>query len=158
MAKKRISPPPEQVDRENAILELRRSGETWSRIAQVTGYANASGAQKAYMRVVNRVQREPVEAIFEMELDRLDRIQRAYWKPAIVDLNTKAADIVLKVMDRRAKLLGLEAPTKSDVRVVNYEGTTNVDAEIERIIGLFNSVGNGEPLPLEAGTSTEGTD
>ena len=158
MGKKRTSPPPEQVDKENAVLELRRSGETWARIAQVVGYANASGAQKAYMRVVTRVQREPVEAIFEMELDRLDRLQRAYWKPAVVDLNTKAADIVLKIMDKRAKLLGLEAPSKSDVRVVSYEGNHNVDAEIERIIGLLDQVGNGQPLPLEAGTSPVGTD
>ena len=65
-ATKKRSIPPEQVDKENAVLELRRSGETWERIAQVVGYANASGAQKAYQRVVTRVQKETVDEIRDL--------------------------------------------------------------------------------------------
>ena len=76
--KKRKSVPPEQFDKENKVLELRRSGETWERIALAVGYANASGAQKAYARVVSRVQRESVDEIRDLELDRLDRLQRAF--------------------------------------------------------------------------------
>jgi hypothetical protein len=158
MARKRKSPTPETVDKENAIIELRRSGETWQRIAQVVGYANASGAQKAYMRAVARVQREPIEAIFDMELERLDRIQRAYWKPAIVDLNTKAADIVLKVMDRRAKLLGLEAPAKIDVsaEVVTYDGSI-IEQQANLIIDLVRN-NRGQASIMGSGTSPTGTD
>jgi hypothetical protein len=154
MASKKKSVPPEQFDKENAVLELRRSGETWQRIAQVVGYANASGAQKAYSRIVNRVQRESVEEIRDLELDRLDRIMRAYWKPAIVDGDKKAADLVLKVIDRRAKLLGLDAPQKLQAEVVNYDGNTNIDADIERIMGLLNSASHSVPLSLETGTSS----
>ena len=147
--KKRKSVPPEQFDKENAVLELRRSGETWERIALAVGYANASGAQKAYARVVTRVQRESVDEIRDLELDRLDRIQRAYWKPAIVDLDKRAAEVVLKVMDRRAKLLGLEAPTKVQAEVVNYDGNYDYNEDIERIIGLLGSVDSSKPLSLE---------
>ncbi len=152
--RKRKSVPPEQFDKENAVLELRRSGETWERIAIAVGYANASGAQKAYARVVTRVQRESVDEIRDLELDRLDRIQRAYWKPAIVDLDKRAAEVVLKVMDRRAKLLGLEAPTKVQAEVVNYDGNYDYNEDIERIIGLLGSVDPSKPLSLESGASS----
>jgi hypothetical protein len=152
--RKRKSVPPEQFDKENAVLELRRSGETWERIAIAVGYANASGAQKAYARVVTRVQRESVDEIRDLELDRLDRIQRAYWKPAIVDLDKRAAEVVLKVMDRRAKLLGLEAPTKVQAEVVNYDGNYDYNEDIERIIGLLGSVDPSKPLSLEGGASS----
>jgi hypothetical protein len=141
--------PPAQFDKENAVLELRRSGETWERIAAVTGYANASGAQKAYARVVARVQREPVEEIRDLELDRLDRIMRAYWKPAIVDLDKRAAELVLKIMDRRAKLLGLDAPQKLQAEVVNYDGSHDYNGDIERIIRLLDQVDKGQPLQVE---------
>jgi hypothetical protein len=147
--KKRKSVPPEQFDKENKVLELRRSGETWERIAVAVGYANASGAQKAYARVVSRVQRESVDEIRDLELDRLDRIQRAFWTPAIVDRDKRAAEVVLKVMDRRAKLLGLEAPTKVQAEVVNYDGNYDYNEDIERIIGLLSTVDSSKPLSLE---------
>jgi hypothetical protein len=155
--KKRKSVPPEQFDKENKVLELRRSGETWERIALAVGYANASGAQKAYARVVSRVQRESVDEIRDLELDRLDRIQRAFWTPAIVERDKRAAEVVLKVMDRRAKLLGLEAPTRVQAEVVNYDGNYDYNEDIERIIGLLGSVDPGKPLPLESGASQNGT-
>ena len=147
--RKRKSVPPEQFDKENKVLELRRSGETWERIAVAVGYANASGTQKAYARVVSRVQRESVDEIRDLELDRLDRIQRAFWTPAIVDRDKRAAEVVLKVMDRRAKLLGLEAPTKVQAEVVNYDGNYDYNEDIERIIGLLSTVDSSKPLSLE---------
>jgi hypothetical protein len=157
MATKRSkSVPPEQFDKENKVLELRRSGETWERIAQVVGYANASGAQKAYMRVVKRVQRDSVDQIRDLELDRLDRIQRAYWKPAIVDLDKRSAEVVLKVMDRRAKLLGLEAPQKVQAEVMTYDGNFDYNNDIERIIRLLDEVDQSKPLSLESGASETG--
>lgn len=155
MATKRTkSVPPAQVDKENAVLELRRSGETWERIAVVVGYANASGAQKAYQRVVTRVQRDTVDEIRDLELDRLDRIMRAYWKPAIVDLDKKAAEVVLKVMASRAKLLGLDAPQRVQAEVITYDGSHDYNEDIERIVRLLDQVDQGKPLPLESGASS----
>jgi DNA-binding NarL/FixJ family response regulator len=36
-------PAPELVDKEIKVLELRRAGLTWQRIAEETGYANHTG-------------------------------------------------------------------------------------------------------------------
>jgi len=149
--------PPEQFDKENAVLELRRSGETWSRIAEIVGYANASGAQKAYVRVVNRVQREPVEAMRDLELDRLDRLQRVYWKEAIVNQDQKAALLILKIIDQRAKIAGLYAPTKIQAEVINYDGLGDMDKQLDTIKQLITASGAGFAIPLEGATGSEGT-
>ena len=74
--------------------------------------------------------------------------------PAIVERDKRAAEVVLKVMDRRAKLLGLEAPTKVQAEVVNYDGNYDYNEDIERIIGLLGSVDPGKPLSLESGASS----
>ena len=47
-------PEPEQIDRELKVLELRRAGLTWQRIAEETGYANHTGAYAAYKRAMKR--------------------------------------------------------------------------------------------------------
>ena len=44
----------------------------------------------------------------ELEASRLDALQAALWQDA-VDGNTQAVQTVLKIMDQRAKLLGLHA-------------------------------------------------
>jgi hypothetical protein len=149
--------PPEQFDKENAVLELRRSGETWARIAEVVGYANASGAQKAYVRVVNRVQREPVEAMRDLELDRLDRLQRSYWKDAVVNQNQKAALLILKIIDQRAKIAGLYAPTKIQAEVINYDGLSDMDRQLDAIKHLITASGTGLSLSMEGTISEAGT-
>jgi hypothetical protein len=52
-------------------------------------------------------------ALVELENARLDRILNAVWKKAI-DGDLLAIDRIIKVMDRRAKLLGLDKPTRVD--------------------------------------------
>lgn len=153
------TPSTEQIDKEQAVLELRRSGESWTNIASRVGYANASGAQKAFWRILKRVQQEPVEDILLAELDTLDRIKKAYWKAAIVDRDYRAAQIVLNTMDRKAKYLGLDAPTKIKAEVVTYDGGDYAD--VERILNeleiLELQVEPSRTLALEEGTSAEGT-
>jgi hypothetical protein len=148
---------PKQYDKENKVLELRRSGETWARIAEIVGYANASSAQKAYVRVVNRVQREPVEAMRDLELDRLDRLQKAFWPEAIVNKNQKAALVVLKIIDQRAKLYGLYAPTKIQAEVINYDGLSDLDRQIDEIKEHLRGAGSSVKIPLARTIGESGT-
>lgn len=53
--------------------------------------------------------------IRELEIARLDELHRALWSYAVPSTGVpddKAVDRVLKIAERRAKLLGLDAPTK----------------------------------------------
>jgi hypothetical protein len=156
----RKTPKPEQIDKEKKVLELKRSGATWDAIAEVVGYANASGAFKAYKRAMVRTLQQPADALREAEIDRLDRLQRAYWFEAIGDRDNppihKSAEIVLKIIDRRAKLLGLDAPTKIQAEVVTYDAS-GVEADIERIAYNIRGMDKGITMALEAGAGANGT-
>jgi len=156
----RKTPKPEQIDKERQVLELKRSGATWDAIAQVVGYSNGSGAFKAYQRAMVRTLQQPADELRDAEIDRLDRLQRAYWFEAIGDKNNppvhKSAEIVLKIIDRRAKLLGLDAPTKIQAEVITYDAS-GIDADIERIARELRRMDQGVTLALEAGTGETGT-
>jgi hypothetical protein len=67
---------------------------------------------------------------------RLDELQVAVWDRAI-NGDLPAAHCVLKIMDRRAKLLGLDKPEKVEVNKwdINAE---DLDAEVERIVNIIN--------------------
>jgi hypothetical protein len=97
----------------------------------------------------------------------LDNLQRTYWQPA-VNGNLRAADFVLRVIDKRAKLLGLDAPLKVQAEVVTYDGS-DLDREVERVARIIeaSTIGDiatiteftdqSEPLGMEEQTSAEGT-
>ena len=132
------TPEPEQLDRELAVVELRREGKTWQQIAEVVNYATAMGAWKAYQRACQRTLQEPTDEARRIELDRLDALQRTYWEPA-VEGNLRAADFVLRVIDRRARILGIDAPQKIQAEVVNYDGIGSIDAEVDRIARIIEA-------------------
>ena len=139
----RKTPEPAQIEKENAVLALRTKSLTWRSIAEQTGYSSGSGALKAYMRAIKRHQKEPTEAALYMELERLDELQQVYWEPAVQG-NMRAGEFVLRIMDRRAKFLGLDAPTKIQAEVVNYDGGAgSIDAEVDRIARLIDGLGGG---------------
>lgn len=149
----RQTPKPEQLEREKAVLELRKTGANWRQIAEAVGFTHASAARKAYLRAYDRTLQAPADELRDLELDRLDRLQMAYWKDA-VEGNLKAADYVLRVVQVRARILGLEAPQKIRAEVVTYDAGA-IDADIERIIAQFE--GQSGALALEAGISENGT-
>lgn len=162
MGRKR-TPEPEQIDRERQVLELRRTGATWDAIAQVVGYASPASAYKAYQRAMTRTLQQPADELREAEIDRLDRLMRAYWQEAIGSRdergvvtagNIRAADFILRVIDRRAKLLGLDAPQKIQAEVVNYDGHA-IDADVERLVHYLRGMDQGGPMALEAGTGED---
>jgi uncharacterized protein YicC (UPF0701 family) len=77
-----------------------------------------------------------------MELDRLDRLQRAAWATAMQG-NPKAILSILKIMERRAKLIGLDAPQRLQQEVTVYEGGTDIDREVQRLAQLLAESGGG---------------
>ena len=147
------TPEPEQLDRELAVVELRREGKTWQQIADVVNYATAMGAWKAYQRACQRTLQEPTDEARRIELDRLDALQRTYWEPA-VEGNLRAADFVLRVIDRRARILGIDAPQKIQAEVVNYDGIGSIDAEVDRIARIIEAAELAERERTESNTVT----
>lgn len=156
----------ELVEKETTIIELRQEGYVWREIATMVNMSIA-GVAKAYKRALTRHPHATIDEHRELELGRLDVLQRTYWQPA-VNGNQRAAEFVLRVIDKRAKLLGLEAPLKVQAEVVTYDGS-DLDREVERVARIIeaSTVGgvatiteltdNSEPLGMEEQTGAEGT-
>ena len=104
----------QSLDRQLKALELRKAGVNYQQIADTLGYANPSGAFKAVERALKALQKEPASELLALELERLDAMLVAI-APAVRAGNFGAIDRALKIAERRAKLLGLDAAAKLDV-------------------------------------------
>ena len=122
--------------RDARVYELRIQGNTFEQIASEVGYSGPSGAWQAHQRIKSEWIFESIEEARQLELMRLDELQVAVWDRAI-NGDLPAAHCVLKIMDRRAKLLGLDKPEKVEVSKwdINAE---DLDAEVERIVNIIN--------------------
>ena len=90
-------------------LKLRMAGESLESIAKALKYADASGAYRAIISALNKTLQEPAEEVRTMELERLDAMLLAL-QSALRDGDLKAMDRAIRIMERRAKYLGLDVP------------------------------------------------
>lgn len=112
------------LEKQAQALELRKQGKTYEDIAKALGYHDASGASKAVKSALDRIIREPAKDVLQLELQRLDALLETALHTVYSgggdekrDLSLDAIDRVLRIMERRAKYLGLDKPTKVDTRI-----------------------------------------
>ena len=146
---------PDTLEKEAQVLSLRRLGATFDAIAKQLGYASASGAYNAYRRACLKIIYEEVEETRKMEMDRLDNAQTRIMN-AVNNGDIPAINALLRIMERRAKLLGLDMPIKQQVEVTYFD-TSTIDAEVARLAALLDSGAAREldSQSSESGTSTE---
>jgi len=101
------------VNTRDKCLSLRKAGLTYAKIAERVGISK-QGAYKAVQTALNEIRehyRETAVEVVALELERLDEMTAALeGKVAYGDPQSVAT--ALRVMERRAKLLGLDAPQK----------------------------------------------
>lgn len=122
--------------RDARVFELRIQGYTFIQIASEVGFSGPSGAWQAYQRIKSEVIFESIEEARHLEIMRLDELHLAVWDRALSG-DLPSANCVLKIMDRRAKLLGLDKPEKIEVNKWDFSGE-DIDAEVQRIATMMN--------------------
>jgi len=103
--------------RRTQAIELRVSGMDWQSIANELGYASRGAAWTDVTRALEANLAEmsqKVDVLREQEALRLDQLQEAVW-PHARNGDVRAVEAVLKVIDRRVRLFGLDAPQRADV-------------------------------------------
>lgn len=90
-------------------LELAGDGLSYDDIARRVGYAHRGSAHRAVFKALGEYEAENVEALRSLELDRLDELQVGFWNAAVSG-DIRAAVAVLRIIDLRARLLGLYGP------------------------------------------------
>lgn len=127
---------------EEKALDLRKAGASYRKIAKAMDCSVAQSHKlvaRAMKRLVERCS-DGAEKVRVLELERLDDMLMGLW-PNANRGNAQAVEKVLKIMERRAKLLGLDAPTK--VAPTTPDGQqpyapmsdTELDARIRELAG-----------------------
>lgn len=142
------------AEREAQALALRRAGASYPAIAKELGI-NKGSAHRLVERGLERTVREPAEGLRALENERLDALQLAHWRDALgtpqrqtdadgtvrvvvptLEQKQAATRVVLQVLERRAKLNGLDQP--AELRLALAEG--QVDFMEETIRGLLDGI------------------
>ncbi|MFK8851239.1 hypothetical protein [Streptomyces sp. Ac-502] len=153
----------ETTVRRTRLLELRRQGVRYDDERILTlGYSSPAAARRDLNRALAAHRDEEaaeVSVYRQQENERLDALLEAAWPRAtqpspvfdkdgnVLDhaLDMRAVDTVLRLMDRRAKLNGLDMPVKAELSGPDG-GAVPIGpvtaAELHRLIG---AAGDGDP-------------
>ena len=103
----------ESQKRKAEALELRKMGFTFEQIAEQVGYNSKQAAYEAVRTAIREIIEEPAKDVLRLDLERLDALWLgAYANAANGDPQAIAA--CMRIMERRARLLGLDAPVRTD--------------------------------------------
>lgn len=151
----------EAFNRRNKAVRLRASGASFQQIATHVGYKSRSSAHDAVMSALQAHWDETApdrQTLLLRELATLDTLQMAAWKGAMSG-DPESIRVVVRIMERRSRMLGIDAPTKIEI-------TDELDREIAALTATMAEEetwdvdvisGDPDPFPqLEAGGSTGG--
>lgn len=161
------------AERRTRAIALKVAGVPYDTIAQQLGYASRGAACTDIDRALKQRRRDldvRSGSAVALEIERLETMERTAWAVlrrthvvvshgrVILDANQQpmtddaptlnAIDRLLKIQERRAKLLGLDAPTRVEVLTDDA-----IDAEIRR---LADELGAGAPGEAAAPAGAEG--
>ena len=92
-------------------LDLRLEGRLYPEIAEELGYSGPGAAFNAIQRLLKHHEMDSVEDLRQVEGSRLDELLKGLWAEAVTG-HKNAVELVLKIMGRRARLLGLDVPAE----------------------------------------------
>jgi hypothetical protein len=144
-----------RAERATWALDLRKAGLTFREVGRRMGVTE----QRAHRIVTEELARlnakraESAEAVSRLELERLDALLRAVWEKAVGG-DAKAISAALKIVERRAALLGLNL-VRHEVKVTETH-ELNVTAVIDRYAAELDRQLGARPLALPGGPAGDG--
>jgi hypothetical protein len=123
------------AERRARVLRLRLAGVPFEQIAaQLDPPCSTQRAHQLYQAALKQIVREPAEQVLAAEGERLDMLWRAVIARALAG-SARHAEVALKVLERRARMLGLDAPQKTRIDAhITVEEAEALDAEIEGLL------------------------
>jgi predicted transcriptional regulator len=157
------------AERRTRVVNMRVSGATVDQIAQQLGLTKSQVSHDLERTLKSRTAElgSAVENLRSLEAEKLDAMERVAWKvlakphyavsatgnvarhpetkEVLIDdgPTLQAISSLLRIQERRAKLLGLDQPTRSSVEVTTIDSAT-ASAEIARV---FSQLVQGRPGP-----------
>jgi predicted DNA-binding protein (UPF0251 family) len=137
--------------RDARAVRLRLEGLTYREVGEQLGIGRKMAA-RVVQRGLNAVARESAAELIALDNERLDMLWRAMWPKAEAG-SAPHAMVCLKALERRARLLGLDAPSRSEVTAhITAEENAALDAEIDTLLATYGiSQGGGEDSGEDSG-------
>ena len=133
-------------------IKLRMAGATLDDIARQLDFKSAAGAYKSVMRELKATAQdmgEGTEAVRQLELKRLDQMQFPLW-PQVLAGDVAATTTALRIQERRASLLGLDAPKQIEARVrIDVLSWNQAIRDFLDVYREFHSTAPEAPMLLE---------
>jgi len=125
-------------EHEEKALELRKKGWSYNEIGAQLGISRVAAFQSV-MRVLAAYEddiKEQVPRVRQLELQRLDSMLTKL-QPRINQGDDRAINSALKIGERRAKLMGLDAPVEvSHTGEIQLVPDEQLDAEIRQLASI----------------------
>ena len=130
-------------ENEQKALSLWLKGATFEQVAAAGfGIATANGAWRAVHRALARIPKEDADQARDAQLARLQALRLLLWNHAGAD-PIKAAEALIKLEAREARLLGLDMPTK--VAVTDPDGN---GIPLETVRRIMERMDNAEAVDI----------
>lgn len=102
----------------NTALDYRLAGLSYRNIAKKMNINSTSAFNyvKAAIKIIQEKYTEKADALVSMELQKLNKMEVALYKLSI-EGNTQSITALLKIQERRSRLLGLDAPIKQHTTI-----------------------------------------
>lgn len=142
----------EHAEKRYQALQLRKAGASYRDIARQMEVSTAT----AFYWVEQEMKAVPAEdavTLRQQEVERLDRLQQAVWTNALKG-DVPSVNTAVGIIDRRAKLLGLDAPQQVQVGVANVD----ISGTAERILKAVESGGIVDAEVVEGTFDEDGND
>lgn len=134
-------------EREALLIRLRRDGATFQQIADHLGYSSASNAHRAYRRAMERIPAVEAAEYRALALQRLEALWQVTWEKAQALGDPAAVRACVRILERQARLLGLDAPT-------NLRVSDGLDGEIEALLAEMQRLTLAEATLSAEGEAT----
>lgn len=121
-------------DRRRAhLVDLHIKGKNFQEIADTLGYGSRQAARADWQRALALARTESdltLEEARAFELARLAAIDRIAWEHAEAG-EMKALEVLLKISDRRSRMLGLDQPVKHEI---SFDAVEREMARLEAVL------------------------
>ena len=118
---------PEVNERRQKAYELRLRGYSQEEIAQVLGVSRRSVSSYLDIEPTDHLTEAKRREYIDLQIQRIDRMLEVAMAKAADEGNLRAIDRVIRLEERRAKLLGLDAPVRQDIGVAGPKVITIID-------------------------------
>lgn len=109
-------------EKKRAALALRLGGATYEQIGKALNVDNTT-ARRYVVNIMNDLKMEGAEELKRIQFMRLEHMLMLKW-PEVQEKKDSAMNMALAIMDRQTRLLGLDAPVKSEV---SYSGDVMIN-------------------------------